>query len=431
MQNQYITVFNKESCQEKHYRNPSIVITQSGTLVACCDMRKFGHGDYPNKIDKVVRRSEDGGITWQEKIIAVEEQGRVKNYSSIAIGNCMVYDDVRNVILLFYTHMPANCNIDNCQKGIGEDSSGNKFLTRGKMTFTMRRNKVYYEEIDCGLTVDEQGNIKKNGQQVCTIYTQEGVINEIPTAYLYVVKSFDEGKSWSKPQPINYQVKEPYMSYIAVGGSRGIKITRGKYKGRLVVPIYYNTGKGLIKKFSSAVIYSDDNGVTWKRGKTPNECRKRYGLKLDHRLMLKRESLSDCQVIENEDGNLVMFMRNFTKYNHLSVATSKDGGLTWTDYKIRKDLPSGACGFSIINCKVNDKEAVVFANPADEDLCRNCLFRVSFDGGKTFSKQILFKKDGFFNSSIVQLEDGSFGIIFEPSVMFNKIYYGVMPKEDL
>lgn len=435
MQEEFITVFSKESCTEKHYRNPAIIKTKSGVLVACCDMRKYGQSDFPNRIDKVIRRSEDGGITWQEKILAVEEKGTQKNYSSVAIGSCMLYDEKRNTIFIFYTHMPAGCDKDNCQKAIGEDRSGNKFLTRdlvrGTQEFTLRRGKIYYDENDIGLLVDEQGNVSKNGQKVCNIHTQDGVINEIQTAYLCVVKSFDEGKTWSLPQPLNYQVKDSYMSFISVGGSRGIKLTKGEHKGRFIVPIYYNTGKGLVKKFSSAIIYSDDNGVTWKRGKSPNECRKRCGLKLNRKIMFKSESLSDCQVIETEDGTIKMFMRNFTTNNCLSVATSKDGGITWTDYKLRKDLPCGACGFSIINCKIEGKDAIVFVNPADEDLCRNCLVRVSFDGAISFQRQVLFKKDGFFNSSIVQLEDESLGIIFEPSVMFNKIFYGVMPIQSL
>src|SRR4051794_20171412 len=54
------------------YRIPGLVVTDKGTLLAYCEARKVGAGDW-GAIDLVYRRSADGGKTWSEakKIVDV------------------------------------------------------------------------------------------------------------------------------------------------------------------------------------------------------------------------------------------------------------------------------------------------------------------------------------------------------------------------
>ena len=48
------------------FRIPSMITTNSGTVLAVCDARVDRKGDVPNNIDQVIRRSKDNGKTWDE-----------------------------------------------------------------------------------------------------------------------------------------------------------------------------------------------------------------------------------------------------------------------------------------------------------------------------------------------------------------------------
>ena len=85
MPSQVQTIFSKESGRAGNYRIPSIVKTKSGVLVACADERFFTGRDNPNRIDKVVRRSLDNGLTWEDQIVVVEEVGESMKDASAAI----------------------------------------------------------------------------------------------------------------------------------------------------------------------------------------------------------------------------------------------------------------------------------------------------------------------------------------------------------
>ncbi len=70
------------------YRIPAIVVTNQGTLLAFCEGRKTGRADHGD-LDLVLRRSTDGGRTWQAMQLVHEEGGNAK----ITIGNpCPVVD---------------------------------------------------------------------------------------------------------------------------------------------------------------------------------------------------------------------------------------------------------------------------------------------------------------------------------------------------
>ena len=55
------------------YRIPGIVVTSRGTLLAYCEARKSLQGDW-GTINIMLRRSTDGGMTWekQRKIVNIE-----------------------------------------------------------------------------------------------------------------------------------------------------------------------------------------------------------------------------------------------------------------------------------------------------------------------------------------------------------------------
>jgi sialidase-1 len=54
------------------YRIPSLITTNSGTLIAVCDARVDKPGDAPNNIDLVMKKSYDGGKTWSRSEVIVD-----------------------------------------------------------------------------------------------------------------------------------------------------------------------------------------------------------------------------------------------------------------------------------------------------------------------------------------------------------------------
>lgn len=85
---QQVDVFLSGSEGYHTYRIPAVVLTNQRTLLAFCEGRKTGRGDHGD-LDLVLRRSRDGGQTWQPMQLVYEEGGTAK----ITIGNpCPVVD---------------------------------------------------------------------------------------------------------------------------------------------------------------------------------------------------------------------------------------------------------------------------------------------------------------------------------------------------
>lgn len=406
-----------------YYRIPSIVTTKNGTLVACADARYYTGMDNPNRIDKVVRRSTDGGKTWGPFIVAVQEHGTSRMKSSAAIDPILTYVADSNRIYMHYCHTPAGVGILNCNCSVAEDAQGNRFIRKGLRRYVLRDGRLYTaagRETD--LTVSDSGEVSRGGQALGNIYTG-GPYHEENTATLMMCYSDDEGLTWSHPQSLNAQVKERFMSFIGPGPGSGIVIESGKYAGRIVVPIYFGARKFPLC-LSCCVIYSDDGGQTWRRGVTPNDTRTLHGRRLSCRRVTNSQMLTESQVIEQEGGVLKYFMRNHDKRRSVAVAYSRDGGETWEDFDWDDSLPQPICQSAVLRLRGMEKPYVVFLNAADRKARKNGTVRLSEDGGETFPHARLLKEGEFVYSSLAQLPNGNVGVLFEPDTACQEIWYG-------
>ena len=78
------------------YRIPAVVRTNKDTLLAFCEGRKTSRSDHGD-LDLVLRRSTDGGKTWEPMQLVYEEGGTAE----ITIGNpCPVVDRTTGTIWL-------------------------------------------------------------------------------------------------------------------------------------------------------------------------------------------------------------------------------------------------------------------------------------------------------------------------------------------
>jgi len=114
------------------------------------------------------------------------------------------------------------------------------------------------------------------------------------TRRVFITSSTDDGLSWAKPKEITSDVKQPDWTWYATGPGNGIQLSKGKHKGRLIIPCdHIEAGT---KKYFSHVIYSDDHGRSWQLGgSTPDDM------------------VNECAVVQLDNGDLMLNMRNYDR----------------------------------------------------------------------------------------------------------------------
>lgn len=358
-----INLFSPGYLGSNNFRIPSLFTTKNGTVLASIDVRKNGGHDSPNNIDTGIKRSTDGGSTWDEGQIILDYPG-----AASAIDTSMIQDNENGRIFLLVTHFAEGFGYPNCKTGSGyKEFNGNRYLLlydKSGNEYTIREDNIVYNANNEATiySVDENKNLYKNGALNGHILTKAGDLQVLGTAFLSLIYSDDDGVNWSEPIDLNKELKEDWMKFFGTGPGRGHQILNGKYAGRIVFPIYLTNSSGFQ---SSAVIYSDDNGVTWKVGETATDGRNMgNGIVGNAQTTTSGEQLTESQVVEMPNGQLKLFMRN--SGNRVRIATSFDGGATWDDDVVRDEaLAEPYCQLSVINYskKVDGKDALIFSNP--------------------------------------------------------------------
>lgn len=232
--------------------------------------------------------------------------------------------------------------------------------------------------------------------------TESEIINETSedTRRVFLLKSTDDGNSWSKPKEITSSVKKPNWTWYATGPVHGIQINKGNYKDRLIIPCDHIESK--TKKYYSHVIYSDDYGDNWKIGGiTPQDY------------------VNESTVAEIEGGGLMLNMRNYDRtQNTRKVSISHDGGETWGDIYGDKELIEPICQASLLRYSTRGREdnIMLFLNPSHEKLRVNMTLKVSEDLGKSWVySKVLYSGPSAY-SDMTKLKDGRVGCLFEAGI---------------
>jgi sialidase-1 len=205
------------------------------------------------------------------------------------------------------------------------------------------------------------------------------------TRTVWVTHSTDDGATWAKPVEITRDVKDPEWTWYATGPGVGIQLA----SGRLVVPCDNKVKR--TKARQSHVIYSDDGGKTWKLGGVvgPN-C-------------------NECQVAERTDGSLLLNMRSYQASNRRLLATSADGGQTWTKPVEDRELIEPVCQASLVRL---EKGRLLFSNPASTKRERLTV-RLSADDGKTWTAAKVLHEGPAAYSCLAVLPSGDIGCLYE------------------
>lgn len=419
-------------CGVRSFRIPSLLYTKRGTLIAAADARLEEGCDNPNRIDKVIRRSFDKGRSWGSMITALEMQGSGRQ-GCAAIDPCMLYDGQSERIFMFYCYSPAGIGLRNANAGTGYDCQGRKLLyDREDRVFCYEARDLQHSQRDgqvhtgdgkeedlceampvmgqdgerSGYEVGRNGSLTRDGRDCGNIRLSNGELREFPTCYLQYIYSDDEGATWSAPTDITFRVKESWMRFIGPGPGRGIVKEKGVAKGRYVIPVYYSNLYGLL---SSAVVYSDDQGVSWHMGASPNDVRCEGG----SRLAFSREnSLQEMQVVELQSGVLRAFIRNTMPGEVICYADSADGGETWTAPEPLMYLRNPVCMLSAVSLH-QDGDHILLSGPWHRTERMNGTVLHSQDGGLTLTDLCTVTKDGFGYSCLAQLDAETAGLLYE------------------
>ena len=185
------------------YRIPGVIVTAKGTILACCEGRRPTASDW-GQIDLLVRRSADGGKTW-EPVQKISE-------------------------------MPA-------------DAKRNRVAPKLKAS------------VDGAITISNGTMIADRAGLIHFLYCVE-------YSRCFYRRSTDDGQTFSQPIEITATFEQYRKHYdwavIATGPGHGIQLK----SGRLIVPAWMSLGQGANGHSPSGVvtIYSDDAGKTWNPG---------------------------------------------------------------------------------------------------------------------------------------------------------------------
>jgi sialidase-1 len=192
------------------YRIPAAVSTGRGTVLAFAEGRRGGAGD-TGDIDVVLRRSSDGGCTWDPLTVVAAGNGDTR-------GNPAPVVDPRTGAVVLLTSY--------------------------------------------------------NGGDVTEAQIMRGAVTPEQSRRVFVQRSRDDGRHFTPPREITPQVKRPSWRWYATGPGHAIALTRGPYAGRLVVPANHSaappagspdTGQET-RYYGAHALLSDDGGRTWRLG---------------------------------------------------------------------------------------------------------------------------------------------------------------------
>lgn len=455
-------IFHKnDGTGANYYRIPALLTLKSGTVISAADARFGGTHDSPNNIDIAVARSEDGGKNWSKPElpfhyedyedntleIPVGTQTRV-NQSASFIDPVLLQDEETERVFLISDAMAAGYGSPQAVTGSGyKEIQGKKYLKLQKAgetdyNYTVRENGVIYNDTtnqpteyslnsnfeilkDNVLQTVKQKSSRfdptnGSGQLVTdetdkdvpmNIMYADAVFKALPTTWLYMKYSDDDGKTWSDPILLNGMVKAEDSRVLVTGPGRGMQIKNGEYKGRLIVPVYDTAQSG--------TIYSDDHGATWSYAKGPST---------------KKAAMSESQIVEMPDGTLRVYARSTG--SKIAEAMSFDGGQTWTEAAHVPGMtqPGWGSQLSVIRYGglIEGKPALIMSSPAGVgNYRRDGRVKIGLitDTGKegsekykidwTYDYSVDSKNAGFAYSCLSELPNHQIGLMYEKYDSYN------------
>ena len=263
------------------YRIPALLKTDKGTLIAGADERRLHHSDWGD-IGMVVRRSDDKGKTWGDRIVISnprdnENARRAHAGSPVNIDMALVQDPkTKRIFSIFDMFVEGEAVRDlpgkapQAYEQIGDKVYQVLYKKGEAGRYTIRENGEVFDpenrKTEYRVVVDpkkpaysDKGDLYKGEELIGNVYfdySDKNIFRVSNTNYLWMSYSDDDGKTWSAPKDITYGIRKDWMHFLGTGPGTGIALHSGPHKGRLVIPAYTtNNVSYLSGSQSSRVIY--------------------------------------------------------------------------------------------------------------------------------------------------------------------------------
>jgi len=360
----------------KSHRILGLAMSRTGVLLAFTEARYDGSDEGPH--DLVCKRSLDNGTTWPSEVMIEKSDGsfwRSQNQpdKQESWSNPVALTDRSNGrVFIFYV------------LNEGEYKGHN----------TQRMTRIFYRYSDDeGLTWSDRVELTD-------------VLNVGPDGKPHVgingapIRNAD-----------GFACDYLDRAFHMPGPGHGIQLDNG----RLLIQFWHRRAIGRVtadgthittpigdRLYSSSVIYSDDHGRSWKKGRDTG---------LGHRA-------TEARVAQLADGTVVLNARMHTKGRRW-VARSHDGGETWQEeYEEITAMPYTAVDCGLIRVRSADEAGqtgdwLLHSHPNTVDKRAGLTVSLSADGGRTWSVSKLIYAYGAQYSDLVQLKDGSIGLLYE------------------
>jgi len=201
--------------------------------------------------------------------------------------------------------------------------------------------------------------------------------------------SDDNGATWSEPIDLTKVARDFSDSAwrISVPGPGGAIQDR---RGRLIVPMWRYA------PWNAFVLISEDHGRTWKRSS----------------FVPGAEGANEDQLVELPNGNILIDIRQ-RKSPHRWVSISSDGGFTWSQARPGQKVTPVCCAIEKLVLK-GDKTGnlILWTGPKGPGR-KKLVVRISYDGAKSFSRELLISEEPAAYSDLTVLKDGDAAVLWE------------------
>lgn len=365
------------------YRIPGLTTTKKGTLLAVYDVRKASSRDLQGDIDIGLSRSEDGGNTWEPMRIAMDMKtwgGLPEKFNGVSDANILADEKTGNVfIAALWMHGVL-------------DSSG-KWITGLSESSTDWNHQWRNKGSQSGFDIKQ-------------------------TAQFLIVKSMDDGKTWSEPINLTAICKQEEWWLWAPAPGHGITLTDG-------VLVFPTQGRDKTGRPFSNITYSKDSGMNWiatSAADTGSTTESMAVQLTNEELMLNMRA--------NENG------KEKGMHNGRAIMITNDLGKTWTSHSTsRNALQEPVCMASIHKHFYNEngtrKSVLLFSNPDSKTNRNRLTIKLSFDDGKNWPKEnqlLLDEWEGSGYSCITSIDENTIGILYESS-MANLVFQKIAIKD--